>query len=603
MDKKSLIILLVSFVVLMAWYPLTSKLYPPRTLPPRTNLVSSATSTNAATNGAVSGPLAISNQPPSAVAASASPAVPGLPPGAPEETLIIENALARYTFTSHGGGIKLVELKNFPGSVGCRDNAGASTNRFATLNAGAPVPAFAIREEQALGTPAPYRLSRSANGVRAETEVSPGLTLIKDFQLSTNYLLEIEVRYENRSTQAVRLPEREIVLGTATPMGLGNEDLNLGIEWFDGEDAEQARAAWFANSGFLGFGGQPRPLYQMGSSNVVWGAAFNQFFAMVGVPEAPAYRMIGHQVALPPPTRAQLAADPSAMAAPHGFQAGFVLPPVALAAGHFTVQKYQFFAGPKEYRTLSRLPKDMDHVMGFSGFSGFFAKPLLLSMNGIHALGASYGMAIIIVTIIIKLLFWPLTNASTKSMKRMAALQPEMKALQEKYKDDPKKMNVKLMEFMKEHKVSPLGGCLPLLLQIPVFLGFYTMLQSAIELRGASFLWACDLSQADTVFRLGSFPLNPLPVLMAGTMLWQARLTPLAPGMDPFQQQMMRYMPLIFVVFIYNMASGLTLYWTVQNLLSIAQMKITRAAEEKSGPAGPPAKGAPRPALPPKRKK
>lgn len=606
MDKKSLIILFASVVLLMAWYPLTNKLYPPRVLPPRaTNDVASATNGAAAgTNTAVIAPLALPNA--SALSTNAVVATPAPATDAQEETLVLENANARYTFTSHGGGIKLVELKGFPDAVGCHGTAKASSRGMASLNTEAPVAAFTILEEESLTAPPRFQLSPTTNGVRAETVLANGVTLIKEFHLSTNYLVDVAIRYENRSTQAVRLPEREVVLGTATPMGHRNEELNLGIEWFNGKDVEQARASWFANKGFMGFGGHARSTYQMGSSNVLWGASFNQFFAMIGVPADPAARFVGRQVSLPPPSKQVLAEDPSAIPNPSGFQAAFALPPMVLAAGHGIDHRYQLFAGPKEYRTLSRLPKDMDHVMGFSGFSGFFAKPLLLSMNGIHGLGASYGMAIIIVTVIIKLLFWPLTNASTKSMKRMAALQPEMKALQEKYKDDPKKMNIKLMEFMKEHKVSPLGGCLPLLLQIPVFLGFYTMLQSAIELRGASFLWACDLSQSDTIFRLGSFPINPLPMLMAATMLWQARLTPLTPGMDPTQQQMMRYMPLIFVVFIYSMASGLTLYWTVQNLLSIAQMKITRAAEERSGPPGPPGapgKPTPKPAAIPKRKK
>src|ERR1044071_5059323 len=137
-----------------------------------------------------------------------------------------------------------------------------------------------------------------------------------------------------------------------------------------------------------------------------------------------------------------------------------------------------------------------------------------------HALRVSYGWAIITITIIIKLVFWPLTQASTRSMKRLQALQPQMNAIKEKYKDDPVKMNRKTMEFMKEHKVSPLGGCLPMLLQIPVFFGFYRMLQSAIELRGAHFLWACDLSQPDTLFYLAGFPVNPFPLIMGVTMLW-----------------------------------------------------------------------------------
>jgi YidC/Oxa1 family membrane protein insertase len=160
-----------------------------------------------------------------------------------------------------------------------------------------------------------------------------------------------------------------------------------------------------------------------------------------------------------------------------------------------------------------------------------------------------------------------------------------MNAIKEKYKDDPVKMNKKTMEFMKENKVSPLGGCLPMLLQIPVFFGFYRMIQSAIELRGAHFLWVRDLSRPDTLFVIPgtALPFNLLPLIMGVTMLWQARLTPPSPGMDPMQAKMMRYMPLMFLVFLYNFSAGLALYWTVQNLLTIAQTKLTRMAPEAAG--------------------
>jgi YidC/Oxa1 family membrane protein insertase len=223
-------------------------------------------------------------------------------------------------------------------------------------------------------------------------------------------------------------------------------------------------------------------------------------------------------------------------------------------------------------------------------------------MNGLHRMGLSYAMAIIVITIIIKVLFWPLTQASTRSMKRLAALQPQMKALQEKYKDDPAKMQRKLMEFMKENKVSPLGGCLPMLLQMPVFIGFFYMIRSAIELRGARFLWVCDLSQPDTLFYLPGLnvPVNPLPLLMGATMLWQARLTPPSPGVDPLQQKMMKYMPLMFLFILYNFSAGLTLYWTVQNLLTIAQMKLTKTDAASTSSS---ARNAPSPASPPKKKK
>jgi YidC/Oxa1 family membrane protein insertase len=285
-------------------------------------------------------------------------------------------------------------------------------------------------------------------------------------------------------------------------------------------------------------------------------------------------------VALPPPTQAEIAADPRIVAQPYGYQAAFLYPPSVLAPNEVMTRQFDVYAGPKEYNTLARLGNNVDLVMKF-GFFGFFAKALLLSMNGLHAIGLSYGWAIVGITVIIKIIFWPLTTASTRSMKRMQALQPQMKALQEKYKEDPKKMNAKLIEFMRENKVSPLGGCLPLLLQIPVFIGFYTMLQSAIELRGVPFLWICDLSQPDTLGFLPGlgFPINLMPLLMGATMIWQAQLMPVSPGMDPTQQKIMKYMPLMFMVFLYNFSAGLTLYWTVQNLLTIAQMKLTKTQD------------------------
>jgi YidC/Oxa1 family membrane protein insertase len=259
---------------------------------------------------------------------------------------------------------------------------------------------------------------------------------------------------------------------------------------------------------------------------------------------------------------------------------------------------FQLYAGPKEYRSLDRLGaalgNQIQRVMDFGGFFGFFAKALLLSMNGLHALGLGYGLAIIGITIVIKLLFWPLTQASTRSMKRMQKLQPQMKEIQERYKEDPKKMNERLMAFMKEHRINPAAGCLPILVQIPVFFGFYKMLQSAIELRGARFLWALDLSQPDTIWIIPGlgFPLNPLPIIMGLTQFWQMRMTPPSPGMDPVQQKIFQYMPLIFLFILYNFSSGLTLYWTVQNLLTIAQMKLTRSTGEPE-PAKQPEKAAP----------
>jgi YidC/Oxa1 family membrane protein insertase len=180
-----------------------------------------------------------------------------------------------------------------------------------------------------------------------------------------------------------------------------------------------------------------------------------------------------------------------------------------------------------------------------------------------------------------------LTNASTKSQKRMQALQPQLKAITDKYKDDAVKRNEKTMEFYKQHKVNPMGGCVPMLIQLPVMYGFYWMMRGAIELRGAHFLWAFDLSQPDTIATIYGFPVNPLPLIMGATQLWQSHMTPAAPGMDPGQQKLMRWMPVMMIAIFYKMSAGLVLYWTVSNLLSILQMKLTRTTSDPAKPVIP----------------
>ena len=163
-------------------------------------------------------------------------------------------------------------------------------------------------------------------------------------------------------------------------------------------------------------------------------------------------------------------------------------------------------------------------------------------------------------------------------MKRMQALAPEMKALKEKYKDDLQKFTQKQWNFSKKHKVNPMSGCLPMLIQMPVFIGFFTMIRSAIELRGAHFLWVADLSKPDTLFMIPgiNFPFNLLPLLMGGAMLWQSHLHAAVAGHGSRAAKMMRYMPLMFLVFLYNYSAGLALYWTVSNLLTIVQTKLTK---------------------------
>lgn len=603
MDRKSIIVLVVSFLLLILWYPLVvNRLYPPQPLASGTNTVTGAT---AGTNEAGTPVTPIATTP--AALQPAPPAPQPFPKPSGEEQLIeLTNGLAKYVFTSHGGGLKDVDLLRYPEAVGSKGGRGV-----ASLNSSAPVAALTLLGGGPLEELGDYTLTTRENGVRAEKTLTNGVTVIKDYQLSTNYLLLVKVSFENRSDAPALLPAQEWVVGTATPIGTDADATTLGVIWYDGSKTHDVGASHFSSRGFMCMPRVPPTEYRGGASNVVWVAAHNQFFTLAAMPQHPAESMVVRKVTLPKHAPADgRPVDPS-QPPPDGFTSALIYPAVALAPGQSVDRTLHLFAGPKEYKTLARLGgrfnNNIDLVMGYGGFFGFFAKALLLALNWLHdALSLSYGWAIVVITIIIKLLFWPLTAASTRSMKRLAALQPQMKAIQEKYKDDPAKMNRKTMEFMRENKVSPLGGCLPMLLQIPVFFGFFKMIQSAIELRGASFFWVQDLSRPDTLFYIPGtgFPFNLLPLIMGVTMFWQARLTPPSPGMDPTQAKIMRYMPLMFMVFLYNFSAGLTLYWTVQNLLTILQTKLTKTTEPAVAPAPAAATKAPlKPTLTPSQKK
>jgi len=244
--------------------------------------------------------------------------------------------------------------------------------------------------------------------------------------------------------------------------------------------------------------------------------------------------------------------------------------------------KYRLFIGPKITQELKKVGNDLDKLIDFGMFD-FIAKPCVWLMNLFYSVVPNYGVAIIILTILVKLLLWPLGTKSYKSMSEMKKLQPLMKEIREKYKNDKKKMNEEVMGLYRTYKINPLGGCLPMIVQLPVFFALYRMLYEAIELRHAPFfLWIDDLSAPDRLFRFGfSIPfMEPpygIPVLtliMGATMLLQQKMSP--PMGDATQAKMMMFMPLVFTVIFINFSSGLVLYWLINNILSIAQQYYTQ---------------------------
>ncbi|MGC2061761.1 MAG: membrane protein insertase YidC [Thermodesulfovibrionales bacterium] len=251
--------------------------------------------------------------------------------------------------------------------------------------------------------------------------------------------------------------------------------------------------------------------------------------------------------------------------------------PVIAFKGKPGQNTFRLYAGPKDHDSLAALNLGLEHVIDY-GFFSIIARPLFWVLKLFYRFVGNYGWAIILLTIVVRLPFIPLINKGQTSMKKMQEIQPKMTEVREKYKNDPKKMQVEMTELYKKHKVNPVGGCLPMLLQIPVFFALYKVLLVSIELRRAPFmLWIKDLSAPDTLFGhipamiplIGGFALGPLPIVMGITMVIQQKMTPST--MDPKQAKMMMFMPVIFTFMFLNFASGLVLYWLVNNIFGIAQ--------------------------------
>lgn len=244
---------------------------------------------------------------------------------------------------------------------------------------------------------------------------------------------------------------------------------------------------------------------------------------------------------------------------------------------------YRLYLGPKDVDVLAEVDPSLTQATDFGWFS-FLAVPLLRLLRLCHRATGNYGADIIVLTLLIKILFAPLTHHFYKSMKKMQALQPQMKRIQEQFKDDRERLQKEIMDLYRRNRVNPLGGCLPMLLQLPVFIGLYQGLRYAIELRHEPFAaWIRDLSapechpwsglDACNYVGVSGVAIPVLVLLMGASMLAQQWMTPQA-TVDPTQQRMMMLMPVVFTVFFISFPSGLVLYWLVNNVLTIGQQVL-----------------------------
>lgn len=505
-----------------------------------------------------------------------------------------------YTITSKGGGIKSALLHN--------QLAVGSKNQHIILNEDSPAPigTFGEGPDDFLGLDYDLTRDEKTNAIYADATTTSGLRITKLWQLVQDesqpgapWTLTLKVTFRNQSKSSINLQNYSFFNGAASPLHLR--------EWVDQGGAFYLGDGDFTNASSSpgeemdkGFFHSARSIIKESTDNLQYAGVSNQFFTTIVRPEESFASSFWAKSS--PITMAGASADKPMQAV----RSGFTLPAHVIEPDEKKTLSFSIYIGPKRYSILDDMEGQSAEVMNYGMFS-FVSVPLNIVLNFFHDVVFSntadkwaWGLSIIALTILIRIVIWPLHNKSTRTMKRMSKLQPLMKDLREKYKDNPTKLNQETMRLYKEYQINPMGGCLPMFLQIPIFFGYYRMLQYAVELRGQSFLWVDDLSMPDTIYSLdlpfslpflgNVLPINLLPILMAVTMVLQMKMTPNTG--DKMQRRIFMLMPLMFFFFCYNFASALALYWTTQNIFSIGQtwlmnrMPEPELTKRKSGKPG-----------------
>ncbi len=521
------------------------------------------------------------------LAAAMEEAIPETPKVAAEEVVAtLENEKVKLELTSLGGGIKSATLLDYPeldekdSSPVVLDFSGSAALAYEGL--------AGIGASEPLG----IQVSEDGKSILFSKTWKGGGIFQRTIALGEDYLLTINDRFINQGSNPWNLPDIRILTGRMENPAEMKAMKGISILGVDSYTPAGEINYWGRKLNKLY--GKAKPLSidtvpaDMTGINVDWVSTKNKFFTQILRTEEPIATM------------AVLSSRETEGKGviPKNIAAALVFKPEVVEAGSSYTINYTYFIGPKKYSTLKDAGHSMEKVMEFETIGAFSfmnwlmepaRKGLLWTMNKFHAVIPNYGIAIILLTLLVRILFWPLTHKSTESMKRMQEIQPEIKALQAKHKETPQKLQQETMKLYKEKKVNPMGGCLPMFVQIPVFIALFTVLRNAIELRFAGFLWIADLSTAENLLA-GQVPfigsLNILPIVMSVSMIWQQKLSSPGAAATPEQQQqqkmMMFMMPIMMLFFFYSMPSGLVLYWTTSNLLMIAQTSLRNMKKKKT---------------------
>lgn len=467
-----------------------------------------------------------------------------LEPASKPAIVLFENDIYQLEFSTLGGTITRLFYKGEPGRQALTKNEFFNTDAQSAGTFGINIP-----QEKAGLSQTIFKLTRRGekNGVfEFSYQLPGGYEIVKTFTVhSDKPVIDLVVRMKNLSEKEGQYPIELL-------FNMDHEkDFQKDYGYYDAVAFQEKLQT--ADLGKLKKKGFTIP------QNAVWAGAIKKYFALFIKPEV---RIEAGVVRANDKT----------------INGSIVMESLAVPPGGQAQKQFLIYAGPQRYETLKSFNCEFESVF-LRGFFGVFKTMLLSVLKFFYQYTHNFGWALVLLTLLIKLIFAPLTHISYSNMKKMQMLSPKQKAIQEHHKKDPGKAQQEIMALYRRNKVNPMMGCLPMLIQIPIFIAMFKLLPEAIELHGAPFIgWITDLSAPDklvmlpfTIPLLGWNSLNILPLLMAASQVWYQKIMPQQPGSSPQQAAIMNLMPIFFGFICYNMPSGLTLYWTLQNMFSIIQ--------------------------------
>lgn len=558
MDKKALIAMIICGIIMLLYYPFILPLFSPKKAKVAEETKEEAISEKPRETKTAEAPKPLPTQP-------AKPQT-DIPP----QVVVLENELVRMVWTNEGAALKSVKLKQFKDAEAKNilDLLKDVNTEYHPLAIESTLQKTNLQRQR-------YTVSeQSGNKVVFTTALEEGINLIKTVSLLPDkYHVNVDITLENNTDTEVSTSYSIIASSMITHEGEPSADMAA----VAGVDLGNKRTKLVRMA--------PKELPSKNESvGIVWAGSMNKYFSTILKPTS------GDLVAF---IHAQ-AFDAQGMITNEKAEHGDFM--VTLQTNKFRIlpheavkHSYIYFVGPKKEQVLEQY-ETLDVLLSY-GWLTAISKVLLTFLNAVHRVIPNYGISIIVLTIIIKAILFPLTRKSQVSMFRMQQLQPMISQLKEKYKHDKQRMGKEQMLLFKKYGVNPMSGCLPMVLQLPVFFALFRTLQLSFEMRQAPFMfWISDLSRPDTLLLLPfSIPflgnaLNILPLIMTGASFAQMKVTPKAPAADPqaqAQQKMMSFMPIMFAFILYHMPSGLTVYWTTSTIFSIIEGIVIRKTIKK----------------------